>query len=109
MYKTLGFFLIFIYSFFINTLNNSNTILREKEIPSISQIRRIEPQTSDNFIFKGQGERSSAFYIEEVRDTPAPVKLTFPKRKKISRVDNIIWKNHNYRGVALERNRVLRI
>jgi len=108
-FKVLWVFLSLIYSFFLNTINYRDGLsLREGSFIE-SQIRNLEQENESETVLRaGTGEdRSFAVSGGE----PAPVikefSLGISQRKK----DEVTIKNEKqwfYRGIALERNRVLR-
>ncbi len=108
-FRVLGVFLALIYSFFLNTINyREGFFLRERSFRE-SQIRKLEQDTKGETVLReGTGEdRSFTVHRGESPPVIKEISLEIPKnqKKEIISKDKKQW---FYRGVALERNRVLR-
>ena len=108
-FRVLGVFLALIYSFFLNTINyRDGFFLRERSVRE-SQIRKLEQDTKDETVLReGTGEERS-FTVQ--RGEPQPAIKEFSLEISQRKIDEVLLKNEKqwfYRGIALERNRVLR-
>lgn len=108
-FKVLGVFMALIYSFFLNTINYRDGFsLRERPFRE-SQIRKLEQENKGESVLReGTGEERS-FTVHG--GEPQPVIKEFSQEIYQKKKDEIRVKNEKqwfYRGVALERNRVLR-
>lgn len=109
-FKVYGIFLALFYSFFLNTINYRDGFTFEKRTFVESQIKSLDHEVEDEAIVKIEINNNN-FFIAEVRDTP-PEKNSFSfdriQGKEEASIKKI-RKNWSYKGVALEKERVLRI
>lgn len=109
-FKVYGIFWALFYSFFLNTINHRDGFIFEKKVFIESQIKNIDHEVEDEAIIKIDINNNN-FFIAEVRDTP-PEKnsFSFDKNQRKEEVSiRKIKKNWSYKGIALEKDRVLRI
>lgn len=108
-FKVLGVFLALIYSFLLNTINHRDGFFLKEISFRESQIRKLEEKTQTETLLSGGAaeERTTTIHSEGSPPKVEEVSLEQPKRDRVE-VNLGSSEQWFYRGVALERNRVLR-
>ena len=108
-FKVLGVFLALIYSFLLNTINHRDSFFLSGRPFRESQIRKLEEKTQTETLLRGEGaeERSTVMHSEGSPPLIEVISHELPSRNRVEASVGSC-KQWFYRGVALERNRVLR-